>query len=79
MTPTPQMPSTSQEQLWDAKDAAAFLKVSRSWVYQRAEAGLVPHVRIGALLRFEPAVIREFARQDRCSPSEVMARLSKRG
>lgn len=79
MTPTPHTPSTSQEQLWDAKDAAAFLKVSRSWIYQRAEAGLVPHLKIGALLRFEPSVIRDFARQERCSPSSVAARLVKRG
>jgi excisionase family DNA binding protein len=56
--------STSDEvgELWDAKDAARYLKVSRSWVYQRAEAGLLPYLRVGGLLRFDPAVVRSFAR-----------------
>jgi hypothetical protein len=38
------------------------LKVSRSWVYQQSEAGILPYLRIGSLLRFEPDVIRRFAR-----------------
>jgi len=47
--------------LWDAKDVARYLKVSRSWVYHHAERGLLPCLRIGALLRFEPAKVQEFA------------------
>jgi predicted DNA-binding transcriptional regulator AlpA len=47
--------------LWDARDVAAFLKVSRSWVYHQAEAGTLPCVRIGSLLRFDPRAIRGFA------------------
>ena len=47
--------------LWDASDVATYLKVSRSWVYHHAEAGLLPHLRVGALLRFDPAVVRAFA------------------
>ncbi len=66
------------EALWDAKEAARFLRVSRTWVYQGAEAGLLPYLRIGALLRFEPATLRAFARQDRLSSTTVMARLDKR-
>ncbi len=48
--------------LWDANDVARYLKVSRSWVYQRAEAGLLPCIRIGGLLRFDPHTVRTFAR-----------------
>jgi excisionase family DNA binding protein len=48
------------EALWDANDVARYLKVSRSWVYQRAEAGLLPYVRVGGLLRFDPESIRAF-------------------
>lgn len=48
--------------LWDTKDVANYLKVSRSWVYHRAEAGLLPCVRVGGLLRFDPAAIRAAAR-----------------
>jgi excisionase family DNA binding protein len=48
--------------LWDANDVARYLKVSRSWVYHRAESGLLPHLRIGGLLRFAPDEIRHYAR-----------------
>ena len=36
--------------LWDANDVARYLKASRSWVYHQAEAGRLPHLRIGGLL-----------------------------
>jgi excisionase family DNA binding protein len=49
------------DRLWDANDVAAYLKVSRSWVYHHAEDGTLPHRRIGALLRFDSAAIRAFA------------------
>lgn len=48
--------------LWDAADVARYLKVSRSWVYHRAEAGLIPTVRLGGLLRFDPKAIRDLAK-----------------
>lgn len=47
------------ESLWTAQEAASFLKSSRSWVYKAAEAGTLPGVvRIGAMLRFRPEIIR---------------------
>ncbi len=49
------------ETLWDARDVARYLKVSRSWVYQKAEAGLLPYLKVGGLVRFVPERIREFA------------------
>jgi excisionase family DNA binding protein len=33
-------------------DVAKRMKVSRSWVYKKANAGVIPHVRIGAVIRF---------------------------
>lgn len=50
------------EPLWDAEDVAAFLKVSRSWVYLHAGGGTLPCVRIGGMRRFAPEAIRAFAR-----------------
>ena len=50
------------ESVWDALDVARFLKVSRSWVYQQAEAGLLPHRRVGGLLRFDPRAIQAWFR-----------------
>jgi excisionase family DNA binding protein len=49
--------------LWDAQDVARYLKVSRSWVYQRAEAGVLPCVRVGGLLRFRPDSVRAIANE----------------
>jgi excisionase family DNA binding protein len=57
--PTP----AQRDGLWDANDVAGYLKVSRSWVYHRAEAGELPHLRVGGLLRFDPEVVRAFAKK----------------
>jgi excisionase family DNA binding protein len=56
------MSQTSDGPLWDASDVAKYLKVSRSWVYHRAESGELPCLRVGALLRFDPQAIHAFAR-----------------
>jgi predicted DNA-binding transcriptional regulator AlpA len=61
-------PPRDDDQLWDANDVARYLKVSRSWVYHRAEAGLLPLRRVGGLLRFVPAAIRAFAAGEWASP-----------
>jgi excisionase family DNA binding protein len=59
------VPKVTQQRdgLWDANDVAGYLKVSRSWVYHRAEGGHLPHLRIGGLLRFDPEVVRAFAKK----------------
>ena len=56
---------TPLEELLDAADVARILKASRSWVYKASENGTLPVVRIGALLRFEPAAIRAFVERMR--------------
>ena len=63
------------EALWDATDVARYLKASRSWVYQRAEAGLLPSLRIGGLLRFEPEVVRAWARGASAGAAALPARV----
>jgi excisionase family DNA binding protein len=65
------------EALWDANDVARYLKVSRSWVYQRAEAGLLPCLRVGGLLRFDPGTVRGFA-MGHASPTVVDNNVTKR-
>lgn len=55
-------PSVQTEGLWDVRDVAGYYKVSRSWVYQQAESGVLPCLRIGGLLRFDPVAVRAFAR-----------------
>jgi len=62
MTKAKDTPAEPADELWDANDVARYLKASRSWVYQRAEAGLLPCLRMGGLLRFESETVRAFAR-----------------
>jgi excisionase family DNA binding protein len=56
------MKTPMSETLWDAEDVASYLKVSRSMVYKLGQAGDLPCLRVGACLRFDPAVVRAFAR-----------------
>jgi len=58
--------------LWTVADVAAYLRVSRSWVYHRAEAGLLPCLRVGALLRFDPEKIRTYAQGQGHAPSKAL-------
>jgi len=60
------------EPLWDAQDVARYLKVSRSWVYHRAEAGELPSLKIGGLLRFDPQAIHAFARGESTQAARVV-------
>jgi len=48
--------------LWTAMDVAKYLRVSRSWVYQKSEEGELPTLRVGGLLRFDPASIDAYIR-----------------
>lgn len=52
----------STEPLWTWREVADYLRASRSWVYKAAEAGTLPSLRIGGLLRFDPAAVKAFAR-----------------
>ncbi|HVV53601.1 MAG TPA: helix-turn-helix domain-containing protein [Polyangia bacterium] len=61
----------SSANLWDAQDVARYLKVSRSWVYQRAEAGLLPCVRVGGLLRFRPDSVRAIVNESAPRPKRA--------
>ena len=51
--------------------AAEFLGVSRSWVYQATASGRMPCIRVGALLRFNPAVIKAWARGEAATTKAV--------
>jgi excisionase family DNA binding protein len=46
--------------LWDAREAASFLKVSRSWIYARVERDEMPYIRVGGLIRFVPSQLRDW-------------------
>jgi predicted DNA-binding transcriptional regulator AlpA len=65
------MERQASEALWDARDVARFLKASRSWVYQHAEDGTLPCVRVVGLLRFVPEQIRAFALGQKMPPAPL--------
>ena len=62
-------PHVQAEPLWTVDDVSRYLKASRSWVYQKAEAGLLPCLRIGGFLRFDPAVVQAWAREEMNVPA----------
>jgi excisionase family DNA binding protein len=61
------------ESLWTAMDVATYLAVSKSWVYLHAEAGDLPSLRFGGVVRFDPAAIRAFARGEKQPGTTVVA------
>jgi excisionase family DNA binding protein len=69
MSPQPSSP----ESLWTANEVASYLRVSRSWVYHRAESGELPCLRVGGLVRFDPEAIRAFARGEKPPGAKVVA------
>lgn len=48
------------EKLWTAVDVARWASASRSWVYEHAASGVLPCLKIGGLLRFDPAEVKRF-------------------
>lgn len=65
--PTSAAPA-APDPLWTAADVARFLNASQSYVYKAAEAGRLPCLRIGAMLRFDPARIRALVLGDAADP-----------
>lgn len=55
--------TTVSESLWSVQDVARYLGMSRSWVYRQAEAGELPHIKLGHAVRFVPDQIRHYAAQ----------------
>jgi excisionase family DNA binding protein len=52
------MPHPPTENLWTWRELAAYLNVSKSWVYEKAAAGILPSLKVCGALRFDPAAIR---------------------
>ena len=46
------------EQLWNVRQAAAFLNIGRNATYEMAKSGELPNIRIGSRIRFIPAELR---------------------
>ncbi len=46
--------------LWDVGAAAAFLGMSKQWVYKESASGVLPSVKVGSKLRFVPSKLQEW-------------------
>lgn len=52
----------TEEPLWEADDVAAYLKVSKQWVYTEAREGRLPCAQLGRYRRFRKSEIDEWLR-----------------
>jgi excisionase family DNA binding protein len=71
-------PPTEPEGLWTATEAAAYLRCSRSKVYQAAEAATMPSLRVGGHLRFEPEAVKRWTRGESQQESKDVLRFRGR-
>ena len=62
------MAAMTSEPMMTAEEVAAFLKISLSMVYKLRREGRLPGVPVGALWRFDPAVVRAFTRGEVTPP-----------
>jgi predicted DNA-binding transcriptional regulator AlpA len=63
---------SSNGTLWTVEDVAAYLKTSRSWVYEKSKGkDAIPTMRVGGLLRYAPEDVRAWARGERKSTNVV--------
>jgi excisionase family DNA binding protein len=69
----------TSEPLWTVDDVAAFLKVSKAWVYKRASSGELPCRHLGGLRRFEPAAIRRYIQGERAGSVVPLVQSSSPG
>ncbi len=57
--------SPLSDELLTASDVCRLLKVSKAFVYQAADAGDLPCIRLGRAVRFEPAEVIKFVARHR--------------
>ena len=57
------------EALMDVMETARYLNIGRSKLYEMAKAKMLPHLHVGASLRFDRSVLDEWIRQEMRVPS----------
>ena len=62
--------SQSGDELLTLAEAAAFLKVPKSWIYERTRSGGIPHLKLGKYLRFPRADLLQWIETQRRSASK---------
>jgi excisionase family DNA binding protein len=59
---TEQISAANVKSFADIDDAAAFLNVPKSWLYQRTRKNAVPFVRVGKYVRFDLPALADWAK-----------------
>jgi excisionase family DNA binding protein len=55
-----QKQSSSEDRMFDVKDLSDYLRVSRSWIYQRTRLNEIPHFKIDGQVLFKKSKINEW-------------------
>jgi hypothetical protein len=53
-------PALPTEGLWTVANVIVYSQMSKSWIYDQVELGVLPCIRKGRAIRFDPQVIRDF-------------------
>ena len=61
------------EQLWNVRQAAAFLNIGRNATYEMANRGELPSIRIGSRIRFIPGELRGWVARQRAPTADVVS------
>lgn len=59
--------------MWTVKDVMRVLCVKKSWVYAHADAGDLPHFRIGGHIRFEPKDVLAYIERCKSRPAKLIS------
>jgi excisionase family DNA binding protein len=50
----------NQDEIFDVTALAAYLRVSRKWIYERTHLKEIPHIKAGGQLRFRKKIINKW-------------------
>ena len=65
------MSATTDETLLTVVEAAQFLRVSRSWVYQAAQRGELPAFHVGRTVRFTRSTLQAWVEKQKTTAPAV--------
>jgi len=76
LTPEGSAPTDELAELLTLDEVVTWLRVPRSWVYERTRKGQIPHVKLGKYLRFSRQALAEWlGAQSRVGPSDLRSPL----
>ena len=61
----------AQELILDVNGLASYLKVTKSWVYERTHLNEIPHYKIGKFTRFKKKEIDKWLEENKHLPIKV--------